>query len=203
MSIDRFADENGQIESNGMIIGNTNDMTAGEAAFFASVAAGFFSIDDQGRVWRHAFRTSSGHMRPLKVRRRAERQVSGGYLQVLITLGGHRFHAQSHRLVWLAAGRDIPDGMEIDHKNNRKADNRLDNLEAVTPKINSQRAYKTGVKKPPVRPINGLARGSVLLARRIRGLYSKGNVSQRELGTLFGFSQKSISRILRGEAWPE
>lgn len=191
-----------KVKGDRMIAGNINGVTAGETAFMVSLAAGLFSVDGDGRIWRHAT-TAAGNMRQLKRPRRAERHVSGGYLQVVITLRGRRFCAQAHRLVWLTAGRDIPDGMEVDHKNNQKADNRLDNLEAVTPKINSQRAYETGVKRPPVRPINGLARGSVCLARRIRELYKSGSVSQQELGMRFGFSQRSISRIVRGEAWPD
>ena len=37
-----------------------------------------------------------------------------------------------HRLVWLAAGREIPEGFIVHHINGEKSDNRLENLEIVS-----------------------------------------------------------------------
>lgn len=41
-----------------------------------------------------------------------------------------------HRLIWETFNGKIPDGMEIDHINTIKNDNRLENLQLVTPKEN-------------------------------------------------------------------
>lgn len=37
-----------------------------------------------------------------------------------------------HRLIWWAAGRTVPSGYVLHHKNEDKRDNRLENLEAIT-----------------------------------------------------------------------
>ena len=51
-----------------------------------------------------------------------------------------------HRAMWEAFNGPIPEGMEINHKNLDRADNRLDNFELVTHRENIQHAidaYKT------------------------------------------------------------
>lgn len=53
---------------------------------------------------------------------------------------------QAHRVVWEAANGPIPQGLEINHRNGDKADNRLANLEVVTHQENILHAYATGLK---------------------------------------------------------
>lgn len=43
-----------------------------------------------------------------------------------------------HRLVWEAAHGPIPSGMQVHHKNGNKRDNRLENLELMTPRDHSE-----------------------------------------------------------------
>lgn len=45
-----------------------------------------------------------------------------------------------HRLVWEEANGPIPEGMVIDHINQDKLDNSLDNLRCITPKQNQYNA---------------------------------------------------------------
>lgn len=42
-----------------------------------------------------------------------------------------------HRIVWIMINGDIPDGMEIDHINRDRYDNRIENLRLVTKSQNS------------------------------------------------------------------
>lgn len=53
----------------------------------------------------------------------------------------------AHRLIWETVNGPIPSGHYIDHKNGRKADNRIDNLEPVLPRENSLRAIRAGLAK--------------------------------------------------------
>ena len=46
-----------------------------------------------------------------------------------------------HRVVWMAFNGTVPDGYEIDHINNVRSDNRLNNLQLLTKSQNNQKAY--------------------------------------------------------------
>lgn len=48
------------------------------------------------------------------------------------------------RVIWTAWRGEIPDGHEIDHINNIRSDNRLDNLQLLTKSQNNQKAYDSG-----------------------------------------------------------
>ncbi|WP_338743736.1 HNH endonuclease [Klebsiella michiganensis] len=63
---------------------------------------------------------------------RAGSLSTNGY--IYIKLNGLRFMA--HRLVWIYHFGDIPTGMELDHINHQRRDNRIENLRMVTRKQN-------------------------------------------------------------------
>lgn len=52
--------------------------------------------------------------------------------------------ASVHRIVWETFNGLIPDGMQIDHKNNDRTDNRLDNLQIVTSSENNRLKFERG-----------------------------------------------------------
>lgn len=64
---------------------------------------------------------------------------NGGYVRV--SSGGHQY---AHRLIYATCHGSIPEGHHIDHLNGRRHDNRLCNLEAVTPAENAARALERG-----------------------------------------------------------
>lgn len=51
----------------------------------------------------------------------------------------------AHRIIWENLNGPIPDGLEINHINGKKDDNRLINLELVTHKENLSHAKRTGL----------------------------------------------------------
>ena len=59
-----------------------------------------------------------------------------GYYIVILYLNSVRKSASVHRLVWTAFNGPIPEGLQINHLNENKADNRLENLSLCTAKEN-------------------------------------------------------------------
>ena len=59
-----------------------------------------------------------------------------GYFTVLLYKNRTKKRCQVQRIVWEAFNGKIPEGMQIDHINTVRVDNRLENLRCVTPKEN-------------------------------------------------------------------
>lgn len=56
-------------------------------------------------------------------------QHPSGYIRITLPNGGGT--VWEHRWVWEQANGPIPDGYEIHHRNHKKGDNRLENLELI------------------------------------------------------------------------
>lgn len=92
------------------------------------------------------------------------RATSGqGYVQVT---DNAKYLCPAHRLIWESVHGPIPSGMQINHINGVKADNRIANLELVTPAENVHHALTTG-----------------LHGRRISGATRKGGKWQAQIRT--------------------
>ena len=59
-----------------------------------------------------------------------------GYYRVILYLNSVRKNVSVHRLLWTAFNGLIPEGLQINHLNENKADNRLENLSLCTAKEN-------------------------------------------------------------------
>ncbi len=92
----------------------------------------------------------------------------------------HRFIYEYHR------GK-IPKGMEINHINENKKDNRLENLELVTKAENiRKRSYnKLSLKK----------------CRCIRKQYKDTKITQQQLATEYNCDQSTINYCIKGKTW--
>lgn len=82
-------------------------------------------IDRQGEILKYNF--SKGEARIIK-----PSTNPNGYKTTLVNTRIENERAYIHRLVWEAFNGAIPEGMEIDHINNDRSDNRLENLRLVT-----------------------------------------------------------------------
>jgi len=123
------------------------------------------------------------------------------YLHLKLTLDGISKDYLIHRLVASAFIPNPNNYPEVNHKDCNKLNNRVENLEWVTPKQNSQYAYDSGKKVP----ISGEKSGSNKVTNeqvlQIRKLLSEGNLTQRQIGKLFGLKDTAISAIKRRQTW--
>lgn len=122
----------------------------GDAMQFAKdhVDAGVLRVDDNGCVWREAA-IIHGSSRPVKSRR-AENVGGKGYLRVSLWVSEERRLCQvmAHRLVYEVLVGPIPDGLEINHKDLNKQNNKPNNLEPVTGLENTRHSWRNGRVKP-------------------------------------------------------
>lgn len=63
-----------------------------------------------------------------------------GYLRLGLTKDGKTKKFRVHRLVFSAFNGPIPEGFVVDHVNNARADNRLENLQLLTQRDNARKA---------------------------------------------------------------
>lgn len=112
------------------------------------VAAGLLRVDPDGSVWRVAElrRGRSVAVEP----RRAETVGGKGYFRIVLGVPdkARNCSVAAHRLVYAALVGAIPDGLQINHRDLNKQNNRPDNLEVVTGSENIAHSYAHGRTEP-------------------------------------------------------
>lgn len=110
----------------------------------AHVDAGIIRVDRRGCVWRvqKDGRPCAPH--------RMENPGGKGYLRVSLWIPTERRLAivMAHKLVYEVKVGPIPEGLQINHKNLIKDDNRPSNLEPMTGSQNVQHSYDNGRRRP-------------------------------------------------------
>lgn len=185
-------------------------MKAEEQAFLSLVALGAFMVDSQGAVWRHrrmiggSRSGSPSYQAALARPERAERSQSGGYPKVMFTHRSHRMAVYAHRIVWMVVnGEDIPDGLEINHKNGIRSDNHPSNLELVTHSENMIHGIRVLGRKPKAQygEMNACAKLTAKQVAEIKYLCAKRTLAQSQIAKRFGVTQSAISAIHLGKSW--
>lgn len=151
---------------------------------------GEYEVSDMGVVRR----VRTGHVpnpRPGKV----------GYPVVMIH-PAKRLHYVHHMVAEAFLG-PRPDGMQINHINGIKTDNRLCNLEYVTPSENMRHAYRIGLHRahPSLGERHGCAKLTEGAVRDIRVSVNERGIRSHVLAAKYGVSRSMVSRIASGKAW--
>ena len=154
---------------------------------------GIYQASNLGRI-RSVDRIDSGG-RSLKGKVRKLKTDRRGYQQVHLSKDGEGKRFLVHRLVYTAFNGEIPEGMEVNHINEVKSDNQIENLNLMTHVENvnwgtrNQRAAKAIINHP-------------LKSKPVVGCDHEGNVvvtfpSTQEAGRN-GFTESSVASCCRG-----
>ena len=134
--------------------------------------------------------------------RRVDVLGSGGYRSVTITLNRRRVSALAHRVIFVCFHGVIRGKRkQINHKNGNRGDNRPENLEAVTPRMNVRHARDVLGAKHGVRGArNHKAKLTPTTVSFVRLRLSNGETQSR-VARAYGVSQPVISNVASGRTW--
>ena len=147
-----------------------------------------------GRIKSYPRNTTSGKI--LK-----PNQVRNGYLQVYFLKNGIRKAYQVHRLILETFLGPCTPGMECRHLDGNPSNNRLDNLEWSTHKINIQDKIKHGTLANNL--LGSKHWNSKLTESNLPGIRQmiKDGFTNIEIGKIFNVSRRSIADIRNNKTW--
>lgn len=157
---------------------------------------GYYQVSNLGRVRSVDRRIRSGP-REHSTRIRKGRILrltsdSGGYLHLTLSKECRPTSRTVHRLVAIAfLGLRV--GHEVNHKNGNKHDNRLSNLEWVTPAENQRHAIKIGLKTAK----KGL-KAKIQENLRKKIMKFKGKMSANKVRKICGVAHSTVQAIWSG-----
>ena len=147
-----------------------------------------YQVSDQGRV------SSSQPWRGSDYRILRPGDNGRGYEFVHLWRDGHKQRFYVHRLVAAAFLGPPPDGLDVNHKNGKKADNRLANIEYVTKSENAMHARVELKRRPNCRLTADQVRG-------IRTRYEKGETTHKALADELGVAEETVRLAVSRQTW--
>ena len=150
-----------------------------------------YAVSNRGRVKRVSRAMGA---QPGKIRRPFD---NNGYVRYLLFTGERRYSRMAHALVYEAFVGPIPSGLEINHRNGIKTDNRPENLELVTASQNVTHAFRVLGRKQ-VKPNAKLTWD---LVNTIRQQYASGEWSSVALAKEHGVHYTTVRRVVTAKYW--
>lgn len=120
---------------------------------------------------------------------------TNGYMHVSLSEGNRTRKLLAHRIIWESVHGPIPPGLEVNHLNGVKDDNRIENLEVVTKGDNQRHAFATGLRE--------VTRCCKLSPDDVRGVLDRlsSGETHRSIAAVFGVGEATISSIAVGRNW--
>ncbi len=123
-----------------------------------------------------------------------------GYIQIGFSFNSKKMNKTAHRLVAEAWLGSCPKGLQVNHINGEKVDNKIKNLEYVTPSRNKKHAFEIGLESA-VGEQNGRAKLTKENVLEIRRLASVTDFTSARIADRFGISQSHCSHIINKTFW--
>lgn len=118
---------------------------------------------------------------------------SMGYTSVYV--GSLKKSVLAHRLIWEAVNGEIPPGIEVNHIDGIKTNNRIANLEAVTPNENVRHSVVTGLMPKGRQKVNAKLTDDAV--RDIRAC----DLTNQALSEKYGVCIAVISEVRSRKRW--
>lgn len=152
---------------------------------------GLYQVSNLGNVRSvdRYVKNGSG-LRLIKGRKKINQKINNGYVVHGLYKGNKRKVFLLHRLVWETFNKQVPDGYEINHIDENKENNRLENLVLVTHKENCNWGTRNIRQKEKV--------GKKIIQYTLDGKFVNEYQSAREIERKTGFNYNSILRCCRG-----
>lgn len=125
------------------------------------------------------------------------------YIEMRLSKNGVKKNYKVHRLILSAFCPNNDPSLECNHKDGNKQNNKLENLEWVTPSQNSLHAHRILKSKNNKGLNNPRAKLTPLKVDTIKRLYFEDCLAQTEIAKMFCVNQTQISRIVLNKAWKE
>ncbi len=161
----------------------------------------------------HYFVGSDGSIHRLyELKPGINRKRPGSYAIVqLFDADGRKYYATVHSMIAACFIGPRPAGMVIDHVDGNRFNNSVDNLEYVTSKENTRRAYAMGTRRPNAELMVKLAamnkgkrsknrKFTDEQAKEIIEKYKISKMSMKKLGEEYGCTAGTICHIVKGNA---
>lgn len=127
--------------------------------------------------------------------------IINGYKVISIRNGTVKKQCRAHRIIWIAQNGIIPNGMVVDHINNDKLDNRIENLQLLTAENNSTKAANDGLylsgDKSPSSVLPECKRIEIVL------WHQTGAFTLRQLAEKYGISKSRVHQIIKTHGYTD
>ena len=143
-----------------------------------------YSVDTEGNVW------SIGYNNTKEIKKLKPRKIKGGYLNVTLTINNKPKQYLVHRLVALEFIQNTNNYKEINHKNEDKTDNRVENLEWC------DRSYNINYGNRLIKFANSISKS--VIQYTLDGVFVREWKSIAEIGREKGYDTSYISKCCRG-----